>query len=78
MCEFNSRKQEQITRDQIRGGRRLGDHGQDFSGQKLPQLTQQSEPALCHGASTSPVSAIIPDVFDGLAPSDVAMPYGLK
>jgi len=40
----------------------------------FPALTQQCAPAHSEGVSTSPGSAVIPDVFSGPAPSDVVKP----
>lgn len=74
--QFNSRKQEEMTRGrQIRRVRRVGDRIHDFSGQTLlhcqrtlrRRIVMVNEPLR---------SAIAPDVFGGLALSDVAKSPG--
>jgi hypothetical protein len=54
----------------------VGDHGHVSSSQKSLHRQKQCAPAHSHGEATSPGSAIVPDVFGGLASSDASKPPG--
>jgi len=67
VAAIHSRKQQEITRGQIRRVRSEGDHSHIFGGQKTAAVAKRRKTEPCHG-----VPAIVREVFGELAPSDVA------
>jgi hypothetical protein len=73
---FHSRKQEEIAKGPNQASREGGEPRLCFQLPKITAQTKQCAPAHCHGEATCPGSAIVPEVFGGLVPSDASKPPG--